>query len=172
MANGDPTDDDPSMGQGQSPGGAPPGGPPGGGGGAPGGPPQPGGALAFMARNKMGPQVSAPGPGNMADSMTLLNQAIQMIQHAALGLPPGSPLHRDALQSASKLSRHLGGTGSFGAGAGVQKTAWQDQLRQTIRNMMLSRMQSSAAGGSKQGGGDAAQGPAQAPMPSTPLPGS
>ena len=125
-----------------------------------------------MARNKMGPQVSAPGPGNMADSMTLLNQAIQMIQHAALGLPPGSPLHRDALQSASKLSRHLGGTGSFGAGAGVQKTAWQDHLRQTIRNMMLSRMHSSAAGGSKQGGGDAAQGPAQAPMPSTPLPGS
>lgn len=108
----------------------------------------------------------------MADSMTMLNQAIQMIQHAALGLPPGSPLHRDALQSATRLSRHLGQTGAFGAGAGVQKTAWQDQLRQTIKNMMLSRMQSMAAGGGQQGGGDAAQGPAQAPMPSTPLPGS
>ena len=120
----------------------------------------------------MGPQVSAPGPGNMADSMTLLNQAVQMIQQAALGLPAGSPLHRDALQSATRLSRHLGGTGSLGAGAGVQKTAWQDQLRQTIKNMMLSRMQSMGAGGGQQGGGDGAQGPAQAPMPSTPLPGS
>src|SRR5580698_2463580 len=151
MANVDVTDDDPSMGQGGPP---PPGGgaPPDAGAPGPGGPPQPGGVLAFLAKNRAGPQVSAPGPGNQADSMNLLNQAVQMIQHAALGLPPGSPLHRDALQSATRLSRHLGGTGATGAGAGLQKTAWQDQLRATIRNMMLSRM-GGGGGGSAGGGG-------------------
>lgn len=101
--------------------------------------------------------------------MNLLNQAIQMIQHAALGLQPGSPLHRDALQSATRLSRHLGGTGAMGAGAGIQKTAWQDQLRATIRNMMLSRMQGGAGGGGGPPGGGGQGAP---PMPSTPLPGS
>lgn len=105
--------------------------------------------------------------------MNLLNQAIQMIQHAALGLQPGSPLHRDALQSATRLSRHLGGTGSFGAGAGIQKTAWQDQLKATIRNMMLSRMQGMQGGGGGGGaGGGQGGGQPPAPMPSTPLPGS
>jgi hypothetical protein len=112
----------------------------------------------------MGPQISAPGPGNQADSMVTLQQAIQLIQQAALGLPPGSPLHRDALRAASQLSRHLGGQSGMAPGAGVLKTSLGDQLRHTVRNMMLQRV----LGMKQQGPG---QGP-NPPMPSTPLPGS
>lgn len=166
----DPTDDDPELGQ-ASGGGALPG-PPQGGGPPPGaagppGPPQGGGALDFLARSRMGPQVSAPGPGDMAEAMSTLNQAVQLMQHAAMSLPAGSPLHTDALKAVTKLSKHLGQTGATGAGGGVQKTAWLDQLRAGIKNMMLGRIQQMAQG--QQGGG---QMPTQAPMPSTPLPGA
>ena len=165
MANGDVTDDNPEMGQ-AAPGGAPPAPPTGapdptqGGGGDPSG----GGNLAAFARSRMGPQVSAPGPGNMADSMTTLQQAIQLIQQAALGLPPGSPLHRDALRAASQLSRHLGGAAGMAPGAGVLKTSLGDQLRHTVRNMMLQRVLGMKGQGPGQG--------SNPPMPSTPLPGS
>ena len=168
MANGDVTDDDPELGQ--APGGGPPGppvgAPPGGqppspGGGPPGGP---GPGLPAFARSRMGPQITAPGPGNMADSMTTLQQAIQLIQQAALGLPPGSPLHRDALKAASQLSRHLGGAAGMAPGAGLLKTSLGDRMRNNVRNMMLQRILGMRQQGPGQGG--------QPPMPSTPLPGS
>ena len=172
----DPTDDDPDL---QSQGGGPAPGPPQGGGpppgGAPPGPPQGGGALDFLARSRMGPQVSAPGPGDMAEAMSTLNQAVQLMQHAAMSLPAGSPLHTDALKAVTRISKHLGQTGSSGAGGGVQKTAWLDQLRAGIKNMMLGRIQQQMGQGGK-GGGPGGQGqgpmPTQAPMPATPLPGS
>jgi hypothetical protein len=115
----------------------------------------------------MGPQVSTPGPGNQADSGMLLQQAIQLIQQAALGLQPGSPLHRDALKAATQLSRHLGGATSMGPAMGVQKTMLGDQMKRTVQNMLLQRLF-----GQKQPGGQPGQGPGGAPMPSTPLPGA
>jgi hypothetical protein len=123
--------------------------------------------LAAMARGAQGPQISAPGPGNQADSMNLIQQAIGLIQQAAMGLQPGSPLHRDALQSATRLSRHLGGAAGMAPAAGVQKTQLGDQLKRTIQQMMLQRIMGQKGQGGGQGG---AQQPA--PMPSTPLPGS
>ena len=119
-----------------------------------------------MARGNQGPQISAPGPGNQADSMNLLQQAIGLIQQAAMGLQPGSPLHRDALQSASRLSRHLGGAAGMAPAAGIQKTQLGDQLRRTVQQMMLHRIMGMKG---QQGGGG---GQPPAPMPSTPLPGS
>lgn len=173
----DPTDDDPELGQ--SAGGAPPPGPPQGGGPPPGagagppGPPQGGGALDFLARSRMGPQVSAPGPGDMAEALSTSNQAVQLMQHAASSLPAGSPLHTDLLKAVTKISKHLGQTGAMGAGGGVQKTAWLDQLRSGIRNMMLGRIQQMAQQrGGGQAGGQQGPMPTQAPMPSTPLPGA
>lgn len=167
MANGDVTQDDPELGQG--PGGAPPGGPPNGvGGGGPpdGGQPQ-GGDLAAFARSKMGPQVSAPGPGNQADSMNLIIQAIQTLKQAGLGLQPGSKLHSDVFRTISQLSRHLGGAAGMGPAVGIQKTMIGDQLKRTVQNALLQRILGGGQGGQGQGGG-----PPGAPMPSTPLPGS
>lgn len=160
--NGDVTDDDESMGQGA---GAPPGasGPPGAG-----GPPQPGGMLAAMARNQQGPQISAPGPGDQAQAMALVTQAINILKQAGMGLPPGNKLHTDIYNTINRLSRHMGGAADLGAGAGVQKTMLGDQLRQTVKNMMLQRIQQMMGAKGGQGGGPG--GPA--PMPSTPLPGS
>ena len=167
----DVTDDDPEMGQGGPPGGAAPGA-------APGGPPGDsapqlpgGGDLAAFARSKMGAQVSAPGPGNQADSMNLIIQAIQTLKQAGLGLQPGSKLHSDVFRTISQLSRHLGGAGGMGPAVGIQKTMIGDQLKRTIQNALLQKI----LGGRGQGGqpGQAGGGGAGgALMPSTPLPGS
>jgi hypothetical protein len=171
----DVTDDDPEMGQGGPPGGAPPGP-----GGPPGQPPGdsapmqgggPGGDLAAFARSKMGAQVSAPGPGNQADSMNMIIQAVQMLKQAGLGLQPGSKIHSDVFRTISQLSRHLGGAGGMGPAVGIQKTMIGDQLKRTIQNALLQKI----LGGQGQGGqpGQAGGGGAGgAPMPSTPLPGS
>ena len=62
--------------------------------GAGGGPPSPQGGgpiLAALARRQAGPQVSAPGQGDNAQSMNMLSQAIGLIQQALPGLPPGTP---------------------------------------------------------------------------------
>lgn len=161
----DVTDDDPSMGQGGPPpadpsGGA--GGPPGGG--APSPPGGPGPGLISAARSRMGPQVSAPGPGNQADAMNKVIQAINLLKLAGLGLQPGDKLHTDVYNTINRLSRHLGGVAGMAPAAGMQKTMLGDQMRDTVKNMLLSRI----LGG--QGGGQG--GPGGPPMPSTPLPGT
>lgn len=162
MANGDVTDDDPEMGQ--APGGAPSAPPTGGASPPPGDTAQPqGGDLAAFARSKMGAQVSAPGPGNQADSMNLIIQAIQTLKQAGLGLQPGSKLHSDVFRTISQLSRHLGGAGGMGPAVGIQKTMIGDQLRRTVQNQLLQKILGGQGGGQPSGG---------APMPSTPLPGS
>lgn len=157
----DPTEDDPEMGQ--APSGAPPG--------PPVGQPQPPqgqpGNLAAFARSRMGPQVSAPGPGNQADSMNLVIQAIQILKQAGLGLPPGNKLHADVYKTISTLSRHLGGAAGIGPAVGIQKTMLGDQLKRTVQNALLSRILPQGGQGGPGGGG-----PPQAPMPSTPLPGA
>ena len=164
MANGDVTDDDQDLGQ--APGGQPSGQPvtqP--------SPPQgePGNLAAF-ARSRMGPQISAPGPGNQADSMNMFVQAIQLLKQAGLGLPPGEKIHNDVYKTIQTLSKHLGGAAGLGSAVGIQKTMLGDQLRRTVQNALLSRIvgQQGQGGPPGQGGG----GQPQAPMPSTPLPGA
>src|SRR5580700_2155938 len=164
----DVTDDDPEMGQDPS-GGAPPGaapGPPPGGQPPGDSAPMQGGDLAAFARSKMGAAPSAPGPGNQADSMNLIIQAIQTLKQAGLGLQPGSKLHSDVFRTISQLSRHLGGAGGMGPAVGIQKTMIGDQLKRTIQNALLQKIM--GQGGQGQPGG----GQGGAPMPSTPLPGS
>jgi hypothetical protein len=65
------------------------------------------------------------------------------------------------------LSKHLGGAGGIGPAVGIQKTMLGDQMRRTVQNQLLSRIQGMMGGQGGQGGGG---GPP--PMPSTPLPGS
>jgi hypothetical protein len=166
----DVTDDDPEMGQGGDD-GAPPTPPPTGV--APGQPPGDsapvqGGDLAAFARSKMGAQPSAPGPGNQADSMNMIIQAIQQLKQAGLGLQPGSKLHGDVFKSITTLSKHLGGAAGMGPAVGIQKTMIGDQLKRTIQNALLQKILGSQGGKPGQPGG----GQGGAPMPSTPLPGS
>jgi hypothetical protein len=169
MANGDPTDDDPELGQGGPPPGGPPGQPPGDS--APPAPGGPGGDLAAFARSKMGAQVSAPGPGNQADSMNLIIQAIQLLKQAGLGLQPGSRIHSDVFRTISQLSRHMGGAAGMGPAVGIQKTMIGDQLKRTIQNALLQKILGSQGQGGQPGQASGG-GAGGAPMPSTPLPGS
>src|SRR5215831_1754729 len=141
-------------------------------GGAAGAPPTGGGpVLAALSRRQTGPQVSAPGPGDQASSITMVTNALALLQQALPGLMPGSPVHRDALRALNSLSKHVaqGGTTS-----GVQQTQLQDMLRNTVRNALLQKIMGQQA--SAQQGGQPAGMPAgampQAPMPSTPLPGA
>jgi hypothetical protein len=122
------------------------------------------GMMAY-ARSRMGPQVSAPGPGNQADAINKIIQAINLLKVAGLGLQPGDKLHGDVFKTIGTLSRHIGGAAGIGPAAGIQKTMLGDQMRDTVKNMLLSRIMGQK-GTQKPGV------PPDAPMPSTPLPGS
>lgn len=148
------------------------------GGGTPSGPPAPppggGPIIAALARRQQQPKVSAPGMGDQSNSMAMLMQAVAMIQQALPGLPPGSPMHRDALQAATRLSRHAN---QGQPTAGLQQTQLQDLLRNVVRNAMLQRIMNQQGNQGPQQAGPAGNSPAGAasaapPMPSTPLPGA
>lgn len=149
MANGDDTDV-----------GAPPGGSP-----LASAPPSParqppggGPVIAALAQRANAPQVSAPGPGNTADAMSMLKMAVDIIQRALLLIPSGTPMHAAVLNALRQLTRHMAqGTPTVGA----QQTQLMDLLRGTMRNAMMPQMMASAGGGSP---------PAQ--NPSLPLPGA
>ena len=174
MANGDGDGADIVGSQGAdataNPGGDVPSGPP-----QAAGPPQGGGPIiAALARRQRGPQVSAPGPGDQASAITMLMQAVGMIQQALPGLQPGTPMHRDALQAAQRLSRHAN---QGQPTAGVQQTQLMDLLKNVMRNALLQRIMSQQGGQGPQRGGPAGASPGPAasaapPMPSTPLPGA
>jgi hypothetical protein len=135
-------------------GGAPPGGPPGG-----------GPILAALAnKQRPGPKISAPGPGDQANSMTMLMQAVGMIQQALPGLTAGTPIHQDALRAVTRLSKHIP---SGQPTEGVQRTQLQDLLQNLLKGPLLARIigqQRQQQPGGQPGG--------PAPMPSTPLPGA
>jgi hypothetical protein len=105
--------------------------------------------------------------------MTMVMNAMAMLQQALPGLAPGSPVHRDTLKALQSLSRHVGQGATT---AGVQQTQLQDMLRNTIRNALLQKiMQQQQAGkAGQESGGPAGPLPpgGAAPMPSTPLPGA
>jgi|SRR5882672_8073 len=130
------------------------------GGGPPGGDPSGGGLLSALRAQQSGPEQSAPGQGDQANSLLMLKNAIDLIQQALAGLDPGSPPHRDALNALRQLSRHL----PQGApSAGAQQTQLGDILRMIGRSGLLQSLRGRQKGG---GGGP------PAPMPSTPLPGA
>jgi hypothetical protein len=157
VAGAPPTAPDPSTGGPPSP---PPG--PGGGDAGPPGPPGGGPILAALQRRQMGPQISAPGPGNNADALVKLKNAIAMITSALDGLDAGSPPHKDALNALRALSRHVAQGPSS---AGVQQTQLMDMLRGTVKNQLLQKIAQSQQGGGGPPGGSP-------PPPSTPLPGA
>lgn len=146
-------------------------------------PPQPAGGgpvLASIARRMQGPQVSAPGPGDQASAMTMVINALGMLQQALPGLQVGTPIHRDVLKGIQSISRHAPQSTPT---AGVQATQLQDLLRNVVKNALLQRIMSQQRpqqpGGVGGGGSDQPGGPsplpgaaAQAPMPSTALPGA
>lgn len=132
--------------------------------------------LAALARQRMSPPVSAPGPGNMAQGLMQLKTAVDLMQAALPNLATGSQQHKDCVQAISRLSRHL----PQGAPtAGAQQTQIGDLLRSTIRNALMQKLmqQKGSQGGPPgppDGGGGGAMPPdtEQPPAPSTPLPGA
>ena len=136
------------------------------------GPGGPGGnpILAAMAHRQQGPKVSAPGPGDQASSIIMVQNALAMLNQSLAGLQPGTPVHRDVMRAVQSLGRH---TAQGAPTAGVQQTQAQDMLRNIVRNALMAKImgqQQQGAGASDQGG--PAPPMPQAPMPSTPLPGA
>jgi hypothetical protein len=123
--------------------------------------------MAALARRQQGPQASAPGAGDQASSLTQIQNALAMMQQALPGLQAGSPVHRDVLRALQSLSRHMA---QGQPTAGVQQTQLKDMLRAVARNALLSNIMNQQQQGGGQGGTPGAM--AQAPMPSTPLPGA
>lgn len=159
---------------GQNEGPPPPAASPPGGGQPPGGGP----ILAALANRQRGHQVSSPGPGDAASSMTMVQHAIGLLSQALPGLDVGTPIQQDVLKATQRLSKHVQGTQ---LGAGQQKTHLMDMLASLAKNFILQQImgQQRGAGGPSGGGqqeGAPQGGPpgamASAPMPSTPLPGA
>jgi hypothetical protein len=101
----------------------------------------------------------------MADSLGKLKIAIDLMQTALHGLPPGSQPYQDTLKALERLSRHLP---QMGSAPGLEQTHLIDLLRRGRQNPVLQALAGLMGGGGRgQGGG----GP-QPPMPSTPLPGA
>jgi len=129
-------------------------------------PPEQGGPiLAALQRSAQGPQVSAPGPGNMADSLGKLKIAIDLMQAALQGLPAGSKPHQDTLKSLERLTKHIP---QMGASPGLEQTHLIDLLRRGRQNPVLQALSGIMGGGGQEQGG----GSPQPPMPTTPLPGA
>jgi hypothetical protein len=126
--------------------------------------PQGGPIMAALQRSRQGPQASAPGAGNQADSLMKLKSAIDLIQQSLPGLMAGTPVHTSALRAVTQLSRHLP-QGS--PTAGVQMTQLRDLMRGVQQNPLLQMLQGMRGGGGAGGGGEQ-----QAPNPSTPMPGA
>ena len=99
--------------------------------------------MAALARQQQRPGVSAPGPGNQASAMNMIQQAVSMIQQALPSLPQGSPIHTSALRAAAQLSRHVG---QGQPTAGVQQTQMRDLLQNIVRHAMLQRIMASQRG--------------------------
>ena len=132
-------------------------------------PPEPRGGpiLAALQRQARGPQASAPGPGNMADSLGKLKIAIDLMQMSLNGFEPGSKQYKDILSALDALTEHLPETGNQ---SGLEQTHLVDLLRRAKQNPVLQAISGLLSGG-RQRGGQGGQGP-QPPMPSTPLPGA
>lgn len=130
--------------------------------------------MAALARQRMSPPVSAPGPGNMAQGLMQLKTAVDLMQAALPNLATGSPQHRDCVRAISSLARHL----PQGAPAvGAQQTQLQDLLRSTMRNALMQKIMGQKGGGGPPGppdggGGGMPPDADQSPPPSTPLPGA
>ena len=145
---------------------------PGGGGGPPAPgmqpPPEGGPLLAALQRQATGPQASAPGPGNMADSLGKLKIAIDLMQSALHGFEAATPQYRDILSALKSLSRHLP---QQGPASGLEETHLIDLIRKGRQNPVLQAISKLMGGGGAEAGGGGGGG-AQPPMPSTPLPGA
>jgi hypothetical protein len=101
--------------------------------------------------------------------MAMVQHAIGLLSKALPGLQPGTPIQQDVLRATQRLSKHV----AQGApSAGMQKTHLTDMLASLAKNFVLQNImgRQQSGGGGQQGGPPGAM--AQAPMPSTPLPGS
>lgn len=175
MAFTDSGDDSPEGNAASDSSGTEPGGP-----GAPQGrgmPPEPnsGPILAALQRQARGPQVSTPGPGNMADSLGKLKIAIDLMQMSLNGFELESKQYGDILKALEALRRHLPEQGNE---SGLEQTHLVDLLRRAQQNPILQALSGLLGGGrgrGRQGGGGGGGGQGgsqQPPMPSTPLPGA
>jgi hypothetical protein len=125
----------------------------------------------MLGRQQMGPPVTAPGPGNMAQGMQLITQAHGLLTQALQMFPAGTPQWKDIHKSLGSIARHM----SQGAPeAGAQQTNLLDLIRNVARNALLQKIMSQRSQGQGGGGGGGEPGPPQpgVPSPAMPLPGA
>ena len=104
----------------------------------------------------------------MGDAMTMITQAIAMLQQAQMKLPPGTPAHKATNHAVGQLSKHVA---QGQPAAGTQMTFLRDLMRGLMRNFNLQQVMAQGGGSPDQGGGGS---PAMGggPQPSPALPGA
>jgi hypothetical protein len=107
--------------------------------------------------------VHSSNPGLAAKSLAQVGEAIRILELALPNVPPGTPVHKDVLDSISKLAKHVPAGSQVN---GVQMTELADLQRSASQNAMLQAVMRQSA----QPGGPGGPGGAGAP-PAIPQPG-
>jgi hypothetical protein len=105
----------------------------------------------------MGPaSVHSGNPGLAAKALAQVGEAIRILTLALPNVPPGTPVHKDVLDTIQKLSKHVPAGDQT---HGVQMTALADLQRNAQQNQMLQlAMRQGAQPGAAGGAGGAAPG--------------
>lgn len=138
--------------------------------------------MAFLGRQQMGPQPTAPGPGDMSQGTVLMTQAHGLLTQALQMFPGQSQQYKDVHRALGVLGRHMSQNAPT---AGAQQTNIMDQIRNIAKNTLLQHIMSSGGqgasggppGGGGPGGGEAGGGGGPmalpgGPAPSMPFPGA
>lgn len=105
--------------------------------------------------------VASSNPGLAAKSLAQVGEAIRILEMALPNVPPGTPVHKDVLDTIQKLAKHIPAGSQV---HGVQMTELADMQRSAAQNAMLqavmrqSGQQPAGAGGAPGGMPGAAPG--------------
>lgn len=118
-----------------------------------------------MQMPPMGPigaaSVQSGNPGLAAKALAQVGEAIRILTMALPNVPPGTPVHKDVLNTIQKLSNHVPAGDQT---HGVQMTALADLQRNAQQSGMLQQVMK-ASGGQPGGGASPPQGGGMPGMP-------
>lgn len=100
-------------------------------------------------------------PGAMADGVSKMREAIKLIELALPSFPPGTDMHKDTVDSLSKLSKAFPATEEI---PGVQNTQLAGLQAAAQKNAMMQALMRGQGGGAQPGA------PPGAPPPGAPAP--
>lgn len=112
----------------------------------------------------------SPNPGAMADSLSKVGIATQILQEALPGLPMGDEIHKTVLDTITKLSKVAPPSAQVPGVQATQLSGLQKQAQQSAMLQALTRALNVPGGGGGAGGGAAPMASPASMQPPGPAP--